>query len=189
LSSSAAPATKSFVSGAWAKTLLPKNEVRRGLFGRAEPSGCGSDRKTRSASPRHFSRHLGDVRRGFESETGHARFDEVLEQVAVVAGDLDDEAVLPEFFLSDVLLHGGAGMAQHGIGEGGEVDVVAEEIDGRHGIRDLHEPAIGADETPRGGSAAPVCRDLQGADRLFASGWRPRSMTGRECVEPQERQR
>ena len=89
-----------------------------------------------------FPRDLGDVRRRFKSKTGHSGFGEVFEKVAVVAGDFDDETVFPQFFLRDMLLHSGTGVAQHGVGEGGKVDVVAEQIDGWHCVRDLHEPAV-----------------------------------------------
>ena len=39
---------------------------------------------------------LGDVARRLDAQRRDAQLDEVLEQVAVVAGELDDEAVAPE---------------------------------------------------------------------------------------------
>lgn len=90
-------------------------------------------------------RHLRDVRRRLHPEHRDAPGDEVLEQVTVVAGHLGDQAVRAE---SERLGHRVGvplGVRDPGIGIGGEIGVVGENVLPRHICRQLHEQATGAD--------------------------------------------
>ena len=66
----------------------------------------------------------------------------VLEQIAVVRRKLDDEAVAVEIRPFDDHLDVSARMLDPGVGVGGEVGVLGEDLVGRHELRDLHEPAL-----------------------------------------------
>ena len=85
------PRTKSFRSGTCASTLLPSDQV--GLAARGDKLG-----RSLGAEELHQRGHAlllgrrGDVRRRLDAEHRHALRDEVLQQVAVVARDLDHEA-------------------------------------------------------------------------------------------------
>ena len=93
---SAMPATKSLRSGTWASTLLPTTRSA------AVPSSAQLARPARrrrtatSVGTPRGSADRGDVRGGLDAEHRHARRHEVLEQVAVVAAELDDQAVRAE---------------------------------------------------------------------------------------------
>ncbi len=70
----------------------------------------------------------------------------VLQQVAVVAGELDDQALGPQSALRHALLHIARGMPQQRVRERREIRVVgAEQLLGRHGLQDLHECAAGTE--------------------------------------------
>ena len=86
------PATKSLRSGTCASTLLP-----------AMRSACLPSRDELRGEPRAeevhpgrdalVDRDLGDVGCRLDAEHGHAERQKVLQQIAVVAGELDDQAV------------------------------------------------------------------------------------------------
>ena len=86
------PLLKSTMSGTWAKTLLATTRS-------AGPCLCGDLAAGLLAEEHHLGRHalrdggLGDVGGRLDAEGADAARDDVLEQVAVVAGHLDDERV------------------------------------------------------------------------------------------------
>ena len=91
LTSARSPAAKPRMSGTWAKTLLATTRSarpcrRRSAAGlRTEELDLGRD----AAGPGR----LGDVRGRLDAEHGDAARAEVLQEIAVVARDLDDEAL------------------------------------------------------------------------------------------------
>ena len=89
-----------------------------------------------------LDRGLGDVRSGFDTEHRDAARDKVLEQVAVVARDLDDEAVGPEVESVDRLVCVTACVFDPGIGIRREVGVVGEDLLGWHHVVDLYEQTL-----------------------------------------------
>ncbi len=85
---------------------------------------------------------LGHVGRRLDTEHRDARGDEVLQQVAVVARDLDDEALRPEAEpRRSAPLGEPPGVLDPGVGVRREVGVVGEDLLGRHDVVDLHQPA------------------------------------------------
>ncbi len=138
------PATKSLVSGACAKTLLPENEIGRLALGHeslrallAEEFHAGVDAL--------FAGDHGDVGGGFDAQTGDAALDEVFQQVAVVASDFHDEAVRAQPEFRRVLIGRRARMTQHGVRERREIEVFGEQRDRGHEVHDLEQPAAVAD--------------------------------------------
>ena len=99
----------------------------------------------RYASP---TRNLGDVRRRFEAEARDPAPDEVLQQVAVIARRFDDEAPLAQ---SETARHRARvvlGIAPRGTGVRREIGiaVIAEDRLARHAARQLHQPALAAQQ-------------------------------------------
>ena len=86
---------------------------------------------------------------GLDTQAGDAGRDEVLEQVAIVGGDFDDEAVGAE---REPLAHDfdvTSGMFEPGGGGGGEIGVVgAEQLVGARTVGGLHQPAVLAHKEP-----------------------------------------
>ena len=66
----------------------------------------------------------------------------MLKEVAVVRGELDDEAVRPESESLGHRVHVAPRVLDPGIGVGGEVRVLGEDVLGRHELGDLDEPAL-----------------------------------------------
>ena len=89
------PAMKSLSSGTCARTLFPMTRLARLPFV-DEPSATLASEE--GDERRHAARLgiLRDVRRRIDSQDRDSRAHEVLEQVAVVRGQLDDEIVRPE---------------------------------------------------------------------------------------------
>ena len=90
-------------------------------------------------------RGLADVDRRLDAQAADAALDDVLEQVAVVAGHLDHEGVRGEAEPLDRAVDEPAGVLDPGGGEGGEVGVLGERLLGRDQRRDLGEQAALAD--------------------------------------------
>ena len=89
------PATKSLRSGTCASTLLPT--MRSAL--RPSATSSAASRVAEEVDPRRnalVDRHLGDVGGRLDAEHGNAERQKVLKQVAVVARELDDQAVRAE---------------------------------------------------------------------------------------------
>ena len=80
----------------------------------------------------------------------------------------------PSFRCVDQLLGSLPGVPEHRVGERREVEVVAEELLGRHRLGDLHQRAVGQnDEVERIGRLGLV--ELVGVSSALASGVSPRS--------------
>ncbi len=80
----------------------------------------------------------GLVRGRVDAEDGDAALDEVAQEIAVVARDLDDEAVGSQVSGSDEVERVTAGVREQVVREGREVEVVVdEELLGRHLAEDL----------------------------------------------------
>ena len=60
-----------------------------------------------------LARNLSDIGRRLHPETGDALLHEIFQQIPVITGDLDDEAVWPKGFFLGVASHGFGGMPQH----------------------------------------------------------------------------
>ncbi len=88
----------------------------------------------------------GNVGRRFDAQHRHVARDEVLQEVAVVAGDLDDEAAVADFETAAHSLGIPACMVDPGIRVGGEIGVFGEYIGRRHELLELHQPALVAQE-------------------------------------------
>ena len=97
---------------------------------RAVPSATRSAADSLAEEPHHRldalrPRHLGDVGRRLDAERRDAALDDVLQQVAVVAGDLDHEGVSAEAEALDRRLDVPPGVRDPGVRVGGEVGVLA----------------------------------------------------------------
>ena len=93
-----------------------------------------------------LQRHLRDVGGRLDPEHGDLALVEVLQQVAVVGGDLDDVAALVEPEALDHLLGVAAAVLEPARGVGREVGVVGEDLLGGLELLELHEEALPADE-------------------------------------------
>ena len=92
LSSSPSPATKSFVSGRVREDVVAQQQVGEFAFG-LQFSGKRRAKKFRHRGHAILARDFGDVGGGFDAEAGNLGRDKILKQVAVVAGDFDDQAL------------------------------------------------------------------------------------------------
>ena len=79
--------------------------------------------------------------RRIDAEHGNAHLEEVLEEIAVVAGELHHETVRAE--REPLARHLGVALrvCEPLVGVGGKVDIVAEQLLRRHIVVDLHQPA------------------------------------------------
>ena len=132
------------MSGTWAKTL----------FAATRSAGPWTDRTLLPvSSPRNITSvgtplldgRLGDVGGRLDAEAPDAARDDVLEQVAVVAGHLDDEGVGAEPEPLRGAVDVGLGVGDPGVAVGGEVRVVAEDLLAGDVGRQLDEQALRAD--------------------------------------------
>ena len=185
------PATKSLRSGTWASTLLPMSEVGRAGPRATSARGQLAGRRTRSASARPGrSAASATLRAGSTPSAGMPACDEVLQQVAVVAGQLDDVGC----------------RAQAEAGADHRLDVAPRVLDPAVGVRRevgvLGEDLLAARRTPaaapgstrgrpgRGaGRTAPSRRAGPAARKLSHSGDMPRSTKVCVSAAPQKRQR
>src|SRR6266851_544939 len=92
-----------------------------------------------------LARPLRDVGGRLDPEHRHAGLLVELQQVAVIAGQLDDEAVAPEPAGLDDAPGALLGVTQHRLGERREIEVVAEQLLRRDRLRDLHQRALGTE--------------------------------------------
>ena len=125
------------------------------------------------------ARGLGDVAGRVDAQDGDPAGDEVAEEVAVVAGHLDDPAVGPQ---AEPLDHGVGeltGVLDPGVGEGREVRVLAEDLVGRHVLGQLDQEAVAAD---------PDVERVEGL-HLVELGGRQEPLAQRRCPEIDERGR
>ena len=89
------PATKSLRSGTWASTLLPTIRSAVAALG-AQRLGQRDAEELDPGRDALGERDLGHVRGGLDAEHGHAERQEMLQQIAVVARQLDHQAVRAE---------------------------------------------------------------------------------------------
>ena len=92
-SRSLTPATKSFMSGTCARTLLPMTRRARLPSSTSRSAVSRPKNATRVGTPR-ASASSRDVCGRVDAEDGDAGSDEVLEEIAVVRSELDDKIVL-----------------------------------------------------------------------------------------------
>ena len=86
------PATKSLRSGTCASTLLPTQQVGRACPRRPARAAVCAPKNSTSVGMPFCSAAAATLAAGSMPSTGMPRCDEVLQQVAVVAGDLDHAA-------------------------------------------------------------------------------------------------
>ena len=145
-SSRTMPATKSLRSGTCASTLLPMMRSAR-LPSATSSVGQRLRRRNRPASGMPLSTAtLRDVGRRLDAEDGHAERQEVLQQVAVVAGQLDDEAVGPESEPLRDHLAVGLGVRDPGGRVGREIGVLPEDVLRADILLELDQEALAADQ-------------------------------------------
>ena len=125
--------------------VVAEHQVRRAALGH-EPSREGEPKEFRPRLDALFTRDLGDVRRRLNAQAGHAGTLEVLQEIPVIARDFDNTAARAEGELAEVTLRRLARVAEHRVGKRGEVEIFAEQLDGRDKVGDLQQPAVGADE-------------------------------------------
>ena len=185
-------ATKSFRSGTCASTLLPTTRSAlppsRGepLAPVRTPKNSTSVGTPRSSAPR------GDVRGRVDPEHGNPFGEEVLQQVAVVGGELDDEALVRRARDGRSSSRRSAGVLDPGVRVGREVGVLAEDLLGRDERRQLREPAPAADAHVQRDRTAPSLRAVraEGSSRRGATCRDRRRVSSsgvpqkRQCVAP-----
>ncbi len=86
--------------------------------------------------------HLRDVHRGLDAQHLHPGALVELQEVAVVAGHLDDERRRAEAALGHHALHEAPRVLEHRVGVRREIDVLAKQPLRRNGVGDLHERAL-----------------------------------------------
>ncbi len=146
-SRAASPRLKSRTSGTWAKTLFATTRSRAAVLG-AHPESLRLAQVGDVRRDALLDRDGGDVGRRLHAQHRHSAGDEVLQQVAVVAGHLDHQArgAEPESF--DGAVDEDAGVFHPGRRVRGEVGVVREDVLGRHVHGQLHQQARAADPDP-----------------------------------------
>ena len=95
---------------------------------------CGPRRDAPGAS------RLGHVGGGLDTEHPLTELDEMLQQVAVVAAELDDEAVRPKIEPRLHRLAVALGVRHPARRVGGEIGIFGEDVGGAHELGQLHEP-------------------------------------------------
>ena len=83
--------------------------------------------------------YLRDIDSGLDSEHRDPRLAKELEQITIVAGDFDDALRGVQPPLGDEAGGQLPGVFDYGLGVGGEVEIVAKKLIGRHGLEDLDE--------------------------------------------------
>ena len=96
------------------------------------------------------ARDPGDVGGRLDPQAGDAGLEKIPQEIAVVAGDLQNQAFASEAELADVSLRRLAGVAQHGFRERGEIKVFREQLHRRDQVGDLHQPALLANQQAQG---------------------------------------
>ena len=87
------PATKSLRSGTWASTLLPSSRSARMPLLDQLARRLAAEELDQRRDPLRLG-DPGHVGRRLDAQHGDAPLDEILQQIAVVAGDLDHPALL-----------------------------------------------------------------------------------------------
>ena len=120
--------------------------------------------------------------------TGIPACDEVLEQVAVVARDFDDEALLRQMQAPPHGLGVGPRMLDPGARVGREVGVLAEDVRRADVFGQLDQEAVRADVAPAADRTAPSGSTARAVRKLSHSGDIPRSTKRWLAACPQNRQ-
>ena len=157
----------------------------------------GDAARSASATPKNSTRRrnalverdLGDVGGRLDAEHGHAERQEMLQQIAVVARQLDHQAVRPEPEPLRDHLAVGLGVRDPAGRVGGEVGVLAEDVLRAHVLLELHQEAARRRPAHAAGSRAPSRRAARGARKLSHSGDMPRSTKLCASAPPHRRQR
>ena len=159
----------------------------------AAPCLAATSRAGLLAQERDLGRHalldrgLGHVRRGLDAERADAPFDDVLQEVAVVARHLDDEGAGVQRQPVDGVLHEGLGVRDPGVAVGGEVGVVAEDVLGGDVGGQLDQQAPGADPDVQGVEDLAAV-ELVGGQVALAGRRHPQVDEGVDQLAPQSRQ-
>ena len=138
------PATKSLRSGTWARTLLPTTRSA-GPRSRRRRSARSRPKNSVSVGTPRASADGGDVARWLDAQRRDPARDEVLEQVAIVAGQLDHVTRRVEAQPGDHRLGVPSGMLHPAVRVGREVGVLAEDLLAVHVAGQLDEQARAAD--------------------------------------------
>jgi len=93
---------------------------------------------------------LGDIRRRIDAEDGNAPLDKELQQVAVIAADLDDSALRPEAQPLGHHLDVSPSVIEPSIRIGRKIRVFRKDMLRRHILLQLHKQAIAADTGGKG---------------------------------------
>ncbi len=88
-----------------------------------------------------------DIGGGVDPQHRDRFLHEILQQVAIIAGQLDHQVIRPQFKSLGDHVHVLARVTQPRVGVGGEVSVFRINVVGRHIIAQLHEEALFADQS------------------------------------------
>ena len=143
------PSTKSWAFGTWASTLLPTIRSAVRPCSSSSRASRSPKKSTTVSIPRSFAA-AATLAAGSIPSVRHPSGLEELEQVAVVAGDLDDLARAVEFETLGDQLDVASRVLDPGIGVGREVGVVTEDLPGRREHRQLHQQAFLTDADVEG---------------------------------------
>ena len=128
-----------------------------------EPAGEGAPEEILERRHSGLDGGCGRCRRGIDAEHGNAALDEVLQHVAVVAGDLDHQGFGIEFQARDQLLGIAAGMAEQGARHRREIRVVPAKQDlGIDGLGDLDQAALRTEHQGERDGDVRLCQLLLG---------------------------
>lgn len=106
--------------------IVSDDEVGASVFG-GEVVGAGDAEKSLKRGYAALNGGLGDVSGGLDAGDGDAFFNEVLQEIAVVAGEFDDVVSWTELEALGRHFDVASGVGEPGVGVGGEVAVVAGE--------------------------------------------------------------
>ena len=105
------------------------------------PGRIAAAMKRHIGSDTLVARHLGDIRCRLDPQHAHAGRDEMLQQVAVVAGDFDDQVIFRQFETLAHRLGVATRMFHPGIGVRRKIRVFAEKFRRRRELFQLHQKA------------------------------------------------
>ena len=172
LEQSVKPATKSLMSGTCASTLLPAIRSASPRSRRERSRQRRAEELDDASMPLRAAR-LGDVARRARRPAPGRPPPEVLQQVAVVAGNLDDQRLRRKV---ETGRHGrgiGLGMLEPGFRIAREVGVVLVEVRRRLDMRELNQPAGLADHRDQRVEALPALRHVFSGTEMVGNGRQP----------------
>src|SRR3989338_3524202 len=149
LQQDADPLDKTVQVGHVRQDIVGDNNV--GLFSLiAQFSGKVGAEKLRQRGHASLFSHIGDVPRRVNPQGRYAGMDKILQEVAVIARDLNHKAIPVQVPASDQSFRKPLRMAQHGIRKRGKIQVIPEEHIGRNGSRYLNQKTNGAKNYVKG---------------------------------------